>query len=138
MLISSVLATLLATPPSASASPIPFAQGNHTLLEPRLASAPELESRDALTGVTLLKPTRPAGSNFCVDDADWSTQEGGRVQLWDCHGGLNQQWRLEVVKLDRDQFKPKSVAHFRVRRVGSDMCLHFVAPGTFFNSLLSV
>lgn len=83
----------------------------------------DLEARDALTGVTLLRAARPPGTGFCLDE------DAGRAQLWQCHGGANQQWRLERVRLDADQFKAKPVTRFRVRRVDTDMCLHFVAPG---------
>ncbi|NDU71775.1 1,4-beta-xylanase [Actinomadura sp. DSM 109109] len=33
-----------------------------------------------------------AGSGRCVDVPNSATADGTRVQLWDCHGGTNQQW----------------------------------------------
>ncbi|WP_246277655.1 RICIN domain-containing protein [Phytohabitans rumicis] len=27
--------------------------------------------------------------------SDWSTADGANVQLWSCHGGANQRWRIE-------------------------------------------
>lgn len=30
--------------------------------------------------------------NLCIDIKDWSTNNGGRIQGWECHGGHNQQW----------------------------------------------
>jgi len=35
---------------------------------------------------------RGAASNRCLDVAGASTANGARVDLWDCHGGANQQW----------------------------------------------
>ncbi|WP_309115370.1 PHB depolymerase family esterase [Saccharothrix sp.] len=37
-------------------------------------------------------PLRSASGNKCLDVAGQSTSPGTRVQLWDCHGGANQQW----------------------------------------------
>ncbi|WP_433500466.1 endo-1,4-beta-xylanase [Sphaerimonospora sp. CA-214678] len=35
---------------------------------------------------------RGAGSGRCVDVPNYSTADGTQLQLWDCHGGTNQQW----------------------------------------------
>jgi hypothetical protein len=31
----------------------------------------------------------------CLDVSDWSMVDGANVQLWSCHGGANQRWRIE-------------------------------------------
>ncbi|WP_084599582.1 RICIN domain-containing protein [Actinoplanes subtropicus] len=31
----------------------------------------------------------------CLDVSDWSTADAANVQLWACHGGANQRWRIE-------------------------------------------
>ncbi len=44
-------------------------------------------------------PTGPikAGDNSakCVDDSAFSTANGNKIQMWDCTGGVNQQWTVE-------------------------------------------
>lgn len=119
-MVNMLLTTLLASLSFVAASPLPFAQQRNHTLEPR-----NPEQRDALTGVTTLHSKLPLGTNFCLDE----DVPGGFVQLWECHAGVNQQWRLEKVSLDMDNFKAQSVTRFRVRRVDTDRCLHFVAPG---------
>ena len=43
-------------------------------------------------------PTGPivAGDNGakCVDDSAFSTANGNKIQMWDCTGGVNQQWTV--------------------------------------------
>ena len=34
-------------------------------------------------------------SGKCLDVTDWSAANGTRMQQWTCHGGANQQWRLQ-------------------------------------------
>jgi streptogrisin C len=31
-------------------------------------------------------------SNKCVDVKDWNSDNGARLQQWDCTGGANQKW----------------------------------------------
>ncbi|NNN30753.1 endonuclease [Streptomyces sp. S3(2020)] len=31
----------------------------------------------------------------CLDVNGWSTADGANIQLWTCHGGANQRWRIE-------------------------------------------
>ncbi len=33
--------------------------------------------------------------NKCLDVLGYSTQDNAAVQIYDCHGGSNQQWRYE-------------------------------------------
>jgi chitinase len=33
-------------------------------------------------------------SGKCLDDTDWSTTWGVKLQIWDCSGNANQQWQL--------------------------------------------
>ncbi|MET9497897.1 endo-1,4-beta-xylanase [Streptomyces sp. NPDC006552] len=52
---------------------------------------------DALNGGTTTPPSdagplKGAGSGRCLDVSGASTADGAQVQLWDCHGGGNQQW----------------------------------------------
>mgnify|MGYP000869568368 CR=1 FL=1 len=35
-------------------------------------------------------------SGKCLDVTDWSADNGTRLQQWTCHGGANQQWRLQA------------------------------------------
>lgn len=124
-----MLLPIFALAAAALASPLPFAVAPERVRGLPLVPSPppplerDLAERDALTGMTLLRAARPPGTSFCLDE------DAGRAQLWQCHGGANQQWRLERVRLDADQFKAKPVTRFRVRRVDTDTCLHFVAPG---------
>jgi poly(hydroxyalkanoate) depolymerase family esterase len=37
-------------------------------------------------------PLRSASANKCLDVPGQTTSPGTRLQLWDCHGGTNQQW----------------------------------------------
>nr|WP_229812762.1 arabinofuranosidase catalytic domain-containing protein [Lentzea flava] len=37
-------------------------------------------------------PVRGAGSNKCLDVNGNTTTAGTQLQIWDCHGGANQQW----------------------------------------------
>lgn len=52
-------------------------------------------------------------SNKCLDVENWSTDNGARVQQWECHGGTNQQWE-EV---------SSSLGGFRLVSVNSRKCL---------------
>ncbi|TDC69703.1 1,4-beta-xylanase [Actinomadura sp. GC306] len=52
---------------------------------------------NALNGGTSPNPPeggtiRGVGSGRCLDVPNASTSDGTRLQLWDCHGGTNQQW----------------------------------------------
>jgi hypothetical protein len=44
-------------------------------------------------------PTGPIvsglSSSKCVDDSAFSTADGNKIQMWDCTGGVNQQWTAE-------------------------------------------
>lgn len=33
--------------------------------------------------------------NFCLDVGGWSKENGARIIMWDCHGGSNQQFRMD-------------------------------------------
>jgi hypothetical protein len=33
-------------------------------------------------------------SGRCPDDTGWSTTPGTQLQIWDCSGNVNQQWKL--------------------------------------------
>lgn len=57
--------------------------------------------------------TRP---NYCLDVYSWSKNSGAETVTWDCHGGANQQWRLEPNGL--------------VRNIYSDNCLNVWGAGT--------
>jgi hypothetical protein len=37
-------------------------------------------------------PLRSSSANKCLDVPGQTTSPGTRLQLWDCHGGTNQQW----------------------------------------------
>ncbi|MEW2115201.1 ricin-type beta-trefoil lectin domain protein, partial [Streptomyces sp. NPDC005474] len=37
---------------------------------------------------------RGVDSGKCLDVSGFSQTDGANVQLWDCHGGVNQQWTL--------------------------------------------
>ncbi|MBU6534660.1 endo-1,4-beta-xylanase [Streptomyces mayonensis] len=53
---------------------------------------------DALNGGDSSEPPveggtiKGVGSGRCLDVPDTSTADGTQLQLWDCHGGTNQQW----------------------------------------------
>ena len=34
------------------------------------------------------------GSGKCLDVADWSTNDSGKIQQWTCAGSVNQAWRF--------------------------------------------
>ena len=36
-------------------------------------------------------------SGMCLDVSGASTEDGATIIQWPCHGGANQQWRLEAV-----------------------------------------
>ena len=52
-------------------------------------------------------------SGKCLDVADWSVQDGARIQLWTCHGGDNQ----------RFAFGSRGGSDFEMRSVLSDKCV---------------
>ncbi|GLL08155.1 ricin-type beta-trefoil lectin domain protein [Dactylosporangium matsuzakiense] len=54
---------------------------------PPSSPAPSSPSPNPTTG-----PLRGAGSNRCLDVSGQSQADGALVQIWDCHGGTNQQW----------------------------------------------
>src|SRR5687768_18616852 len=37
---------------------------------------------------------RGVDSGRCLDVASFSQTDGANVHIWDCHGGINQQWTL--------------------------------------------
>src|ERR1035438_1481238 len=39
--------------------------------------------------------TSGLNSAKCVDDSAFSTANGNKIQMWDCTGGVNQQWTVE-------------------------------------------
>ena len=39
--------------------------------------------------------TAGLNSAKCVDDSAFSTANGNKIQMWDCTGGINQQWTVE-------------------------------------------
>jgi len=39
--------------------------------------------------------TSGLSSSKCVDDSAFSTANGNKIQMWDCTGGVNQQWTVE-------------------------------------------
>jgi hypothetical protein len=39
--------------------------------------------------------TSGLSSTKCVDDSAFSTADGNKIQMWDCTGGVNQQWTVE-------------------------------------------
>lgn len=47
-------------------------------------------NRPQATGYLL----RAQHSNKCLEVGGWSTQNGGNIMQWDCHGGANQLWRV--------------------------------------------
>jgi hypothetical protein len=49
---------------------------------------------DAATSTSTSGTLRSAASNKCLDVSGLSTTNGTRVQIWDCWGGVNQQWTL--------------------------------------------
>jgi hypothetical protein len=56
-------------------------------------------------------------SGKCLDaDANYLSQNGDRVQLWDCNGGDNQKWYLEPIN-------PNDPSQLRLRNVADDKCL---------------
>ncbi|MEV3970647.1 non-reducing end alpha-L-arabinofuranosidase family hydrolase [Streptomyces sp. NPDC050698] len=57
-----------------------------------LASAATLVANPAQAATT--STVRGAGSGRCLDVPGTSQTDGTNVQIWDCHGGTNQQWTL--------------------------------------------
>jgi hypothetical protein len=57
-----------------------------------LASAVTLVANPAQAAST--STVRGAGSGRCLDVPGTSQTDGTNVQIWDCHGGTNQQWTL--------------------------------------------
>ncbi|MET9499839.1 non-reducing end alpha-L-arabinofuranosidase family hydrolase [Streptomyces sp. NPDC006552] len=57
-----------------------------------LASAVTLVANPAQAAST--STVRGAGSGRCLDVPGSSQTDGTNVQIWDCHGGTNQQWTL--------------------------------------------
>ncbi|MFJ8807102.1 non-reducing end alpha-L-arabinofuranosidase family hydrolase [Streptomyces sp. NPDC102490] len=57
-----------------------------------LASAATLVANPAQAAST--STVRGAGSGRCLDVPGTSQTDGTNVQIWDCHGGTNQQWTL--------------------------------------------
>jgi Ricin-type beta-trefoil lectin domain len=62
-------------------------------------------------------------SGKCLDaDANYLSQNGDRVQLWDCNGGDNQKWYL-------DPANPQDGTQFHLRNVADGKCLDADANG---------
>src|SRR3990172_1345589 len=59
-------------------------------------------------------------SGRCMNIAGSSTADRAAVQLWDCSGGANQQFR----------FDPAGSGYYTIRAVGSDKCLDVAGAST--------
>jgi len=81
--------------PSSPTTSLPFAQVTGT----QATAAKHLGSvQIGLNGSASGGATGPitAGDNGakCVDDSAFSTANGNKIQIWDCTGGVNQQWTV--------------------------------------------
>ena len=66
--------------------------------DPEIQNAVQAE----LTTAGFAQTAAPAGpitagdaSAKCVDDSAFSTANGNKIQMWDCTGGVNQQWTVQ-------------------------------------------
>ena len=66
------------------------------------SDATENSVQAELTTAGYAQSTAPTGpivsglsSSKCVDDSAFSTADGNKIQMWDCTGGVNQQWTAE-------------------------------------------
>jgi poly(hydroxyalkanoate) depolymerase family esterase len=72
---------------------ISIAGTGHTLPQPgMLAHAISFLGLDGGGGGGSTGPVRATASGRCLDVPGQSTTPGTRLQIWDCHGGTNQQW----------------------------------------------
>jgi len=65
------------------------------------SDATENSVQSELTSAGFAQTSSPTGaitsglsSSKCVDDSAFSTANGNKIQMWDCTGGINQQWTV--------------------------------------------